>query len=152
VQLARVILRERFSVEPDIVPHAPELQAMLRVADAALVIGDPALRLEPTKLPYQWLDLAGEWHSLTGLPFVFAAWAGKPGLALKVLTELTVASYHFGKELIPEIARSEAHKRGISEALANDYLRHHLWYELGAPEHKGLEEFLNLAGLGAVHV
>jgi predicted solute-binding protein len=125
---------------------------MLRDADAALVIGDPALRLEPTQLPYQWLDLAGEWQSLTGLPFVFAAWAGKPGLPLHRLSELTVASYHFGKERIAEIVQSEAGPRGISEALADVYLRHHLWYELGPQEYRGLEAFLKLAGLAEVHV
>ena len=40
-------------------PHAPDLDAMLRAADAALIIGDPALRLDPARLPYEVHDLGG---------------------------------------------------------------------------------------------
>src|SRR4029079_2854493 len=47
VQLARVILERRYGATPEFVPHHPDLDAMLRVADAALVIGDPALRIDP---------------------------------------------------------------------------------------------------------
>jgi predicted solute-binding protein len=152
VQLARVILRERFSVEPEILPFRPELTSMLEIADAALVIGDPALRLDPARLPYECLDLAAEWQALTALPFVFAAWAGKRGLPLEALTTLTVASYDYGRDRIADIVRTEAPTRGISEQLADDYLRHRLWYELGPQEHLGLEAFLKLAGLRMVGV
>ena len=152
VQLARVILRERFAAEPDIVPCAPDLEQMLEHADAALIIGDPALRLNPAESRYQCLDLAEEWYTLTRLPFVFAAWAGKPGLPLQHLSELTTGSYRFGMQCIDEIVRTEAPRRNISEELAGRYLRHHLWYELGRSELEGLEEFLKLAGLGMVGV
>ena len=48
---------------------------MLEAADAALVIGDPALYLD-TDVPR--LDLGEEWQRRTGLPFVYAFWAGPP--------------------------------------------------------------------------
>src|SRR5215510_1913805 len=47
VELARVILERRYGATPESISHAPDLEAMLRVADAALIIGDPALRIEP---------------------------------------------------------------------------------------------------------
>jgi chorismate dehydratase len=49
VQLARVILNRRYRVSPKFLPHSPDLDSMLRAADAALIIGDPALRIDPAK-------------------------------------------------------------------------------------------------------
>ena len=147
VQLARVILRERFGVEPDITPQVPVLNEMLSGADAALVIGDPALRLRPEELPYECLDLGAEWLALTGLPMVFAAWAGKPGIPLNALERITISSYLFGKERMDDIVEREHTSRGVTAELAERYLRHYIRFELGAAELKGLEAFLELADL-----
>ena len=147
VQLARVILRERFGAQPEIFSAEPNLPAMLATADAALVIGDPALLLDPATEPTPCLDLAGEWLQLTGLPFVFAAWAGKPGLAVGRLHKLTTESYAFGQERLTEIIDHEFKKRQITRELADRYLRQHIRFELGARQMEGLETFLALAGL-----
>jgi chorismate dehydratase len=150
VQLAAVILRERYGATPTFLQHEPDLPRMLEIADAALIIGDPALRIEPAELPYEWLDLAGEWFAMTGLPFVFAAWAGRPGLPLSRLTDLTLGSYRYGRQHILDIAKAEAPARGITRDLAERYLRYHLRYEIGQKEQEGLETFLSLAGLTGV--
>lgn len=147
VQLARVILRERYGVEPEVSSQQPVLADMLHDADAALIIGDPALRLRPEELPYEYLDLGAEWLALTGLPMVFAAWAGKPGIASSSLERITTASYLFGKSRIDEIVEQEHAARGITRDLADRYLRHHIRFELGTEELKGLEAFLDLAHL-----
>jgi predicted solute-binding protein len=120
---------------------------MLRDADAALIIGDPALRLRPEELPYECLDLGVEWLTLTGLPMVFAAWAGKPGIASNALERITTASYRFGSARIDEIVEQEHATRGITRELADRYLRHHVRFELGTHELRGLETFLDLAHL-----
>ncbi len=147
VQLARVILRERFGVEPEITPRQAHLEQMLSAGDAALIIGDAALRLNPQKLPFDYLDLGAEWLTLTGLPFVFAAWAGKPGIPLDRISSVTRGSYKFGKTRVSEIAAQECEKRGIPRELAEVYLRDHIRYELGAAEQQGLDSFLQLANL-----
>ncbi len=147
VQLARVILRERFGVQPATFPNEPDLERMLQNADAALIIGDPALRIDPQSLPYRWLDLGAEWMALTGLPFVFAAWAGKPGLSIHRLQQLTCGSYADGREHLVEIAEAEYVRRGVSKDLALRYLRDHLWFEIGPREQEGLATFLRLARL-----
>jgi chorismate dehydratase len=147
VELARVILREHFGATPVLLAGEPNLDKMLESADAALIIGDPALRIEPATLPYEWLDLAAAWFSLTRLPFVFAAWAGKPGIPGAALAELTTGSYRFGRDHLTEIVATEGAHRGISEDLADQYLRHHLWYEIGPKELAGWDTFLSLAGL-----
>ena len=126
VQLARVILRERYGAEPAIGSQAPVLESMLADADAALVIGDPALRIDPERLPYRCLDLGAEWLALTGLPFVFAAWAGKPGLPAESLRPLLRESYEYGRARIVQ------------------YLRRYIRFEIGPKEERGLETFFAL--------
>ena len=147
VQLARVILREGFGVEPEITRYAPNLAAMMKEADAALIIGDPALLIDPHRTPFEWLDLGEEWFKLTRLPMVFAVWAGKQKLPLRELSELTRASFEFGKARLTEIIDSEYAKRGISRELADEYLRRYIRFEVGPPERRGLETFLELARL-----
>lgn len=152
VQLAKVILRERFAATPSVFRYEPNLELMLQNADAALVIGDPALEIDPAAQPYASLDLAEEWVTLTGYPFVFAMWAGKPGIPVADLAEITTSSYRAGKAHLAEIAREEAARRRLPEDLALRYLQHHLWYEIGQQEQAGLDAFLSLAGLASAHV
>lgn len=80
--LARILLRKRWGVTPRYVEMPPDLPAMMRDADAALLIGDEAIRAywEP---PADLLtfDLGAEWKSWTGLPFVFAVWAVRRAFA-----------------------------------------------------------------------
>jgi chorismate dehydratase len=76
VVLARVLLERRWGVKADYVDMPPDLPAMLRDADAALLIGDEAIRTYwecPAHL--HAYDLGTEWKAWTGLPFVFAVWA-----------------------------------------------------------------------------
>lgn len=148
VQLAKVILRERYGAEPQIIENAPQLEKMLKGSDAALIIGDPALQIDPAGLPYEWLDLGLEWLLLTNLPMVFAAWAGKPGMAIHSLKELTRNSYEFGKAHLTEIIVTEHNRRKVSRDLAKRYLTQFIHFELGRREQDGLEAFLELAHLG----
>ncbi len=147
IELVRVILRERYGCEPRMVRHAPVLDEMLAEADAAVIIGDPALHIDPITVGYECLDLGEEWRLLTGLPMVFAAWAGKAGLPFRQLEQITRGSYEYGAARIDEIVESEHHKRGISKDLADRYLRQYIRYKLGKMELQGLETFLAFAGL-----
>ena len=147
VQLARAILRERFGVEPQITAFKPDLDAMMKEADAALIIGDPALRIDPHQTPYEWLDLGQEWFNLTKLPMVFAVWAGKPNLPVDELSELTRSSYEFGKARLNEIIAGECAQRAITHKLADEYLRQYIRFEIGPQEQQGLETFFELARL-----
>jgi chorismate dehydratase len=147
VRLAQVILRERFGISPAMVSEPPSLTEMLDKADAALIIGDPALCLDPEQQPYLWMDLGAEWFNLTGLPMVFAAWAHRPGLRSGTIAELTNGSYEFGKAHLSEIVDEEFSKRKVTRGLADRYLRQHIRFELGDRELRGLDTFVKLAGL-----
>ena len=77
--LLRILCVERFGLDPEFVPMAPDATAMLERCDAALIIGDPALFLDPGAQEVRKIDLGEEWTAMTGLPFVWAFWAGRPG-------------------------------------------------------------------------
>jgi chorismate dehydratase len=120
---------------------------MLSTADAALIIGDSALRITPEELPFECLDLGAEWLAQTGLPMVFAAWAGKPGIPVDSLQRITNGSYEFGKARIDQIIEKEYRTRQISKELAGRYLREHIRFELGPNEYRGVQAFYELANL-----
>lgn len=146
VQLARVLLARNYGAEPRLVPCGPDVEAMLRCADAGVIIGDPALRVNIDRIPYRVLDLGAEWTASTGLPMVFAVWAARGGCATPEIEAAFLDSCRFGLERLEEIARLEAGPRGLSEDLAREYLTQRVRFELGPQEYAGLERFLGLAG------
>ena len=70
--LTRILCARRFDIAPAFVAHAPDLKAMLAHADAALLIGDPALFADHRALDAEKIDLSLVWSKMTGLPFVWA--------------------------------------------------------------------------------
>lgn len=151
VRLARVILAERFGATPDTFEQEPALESMLARADAALVIGDAALAIDPAALPaaYQCLDLGEEWWTLTGLPMVFALWAGQPHRVSRWnqdgLARSFQGSLDWGLAHIDEIAASQSATPGFSAALVREYLTRYIVFRIGAAEEAGLAEFLRLS-------
>jgi chorismate dehydratase len=138
--LVRILLAERYGVRPATAPAAPDLERMLETADAALVIGDPALRVERER--YVVLDLAGEWLELTGLPFVFAVWAARREVASPELDTLLARSLEVGLSELDSIVAETAVESGLPEAVLRDYYTRNLRFVLGEDERRGLEEFL----------
>ncbi len=152
VVLTRIVLEKRFGVKPEIVTLAPNLNAMLAVADAALIIGDPALRLDPDALPFHVYDLGGEWTGMTGLPMVFAVWAGEKSCITPEVTRVFRDSYCYGRNHLEDILREEAAPRGFPLDLARRYLSGHIVYELTPAACEGMALFRRLAReCGAVH-
>jgi predicted solute-binding protein len=118
---------------------------MLRVADAALIIGDPALRLDPALLPYEVHDLGGEWVEMTGLPMVFAVWAARKGVATPEVVEAFRESCRYGRERMDEIVAAESARLGFSPGFVREYLTRHIVHELGPREYEGMALFLSYA-------
>src|SRR5882762_1029927 len=84
VALVQIIFREFLGFEPQWISAAPDLKAMLMAADAALVIGDPAMKIPRDQ--FRVFDLATLWHEFTGCGFVFAMWMVRSDRAEKVRT------------------------------------------------------------------
>jgi len=147
VMLARVILAHRHGATPEVTPMRADLSSMLAAADAALIIGDPALLLDPVALrqEYAVLDLGEEWVRYTGLPMVFAVWAGRAERLRPGLAELFAASCRYGMEHLDEVVAAECPPRGIPSALGRRYLTEHVALELNDRDYEGMRLYLRYA-------
>ncbi len=145
VALAQVVLARRFGVEVRLIPQPPNIGTMLASADAALVIGDPALQLNTPSLRHPTLDLGHEWHAMTGLPMVFAVWAGRRDAVGLETGQMLRESCRFGIDHMEDVIRSEAPKRGFPVEVVRDYLTRRIVHEFGTAEYEGLNLFLELA-------
>jgi predicted solute-binding protein len=143
VMLSKIILAEKFGVEPKVISRRADLAPMLGEADAALLIGDAALKIDPEKLPFEWLDLGAEWTSMTGLPMVFAVWAGRREIIQPRYEKAFVESCKFGLASMDEIVRTES--RGFSPDLVRKYLTEHIVFELGDRDYEGMKLYLSRA-------
>jgi chorismate dehydratase len=146
VVLAELVLRHRYGSAVELRPWAPDPEMMLRDCDAAVLIGDPALRY--SLHPYEGVeavDLAAEWHSWTGLPFVFAFWAARRDLATPDLAQTFCTARDRGVAALPEIVPAEARARQLPEWLVQDYLSQRICYTMDSACQAGLDRFYALA-------
>ena len=148
VLLARIILARRYGVEPALVSLPPVMPSMLETADACLIIGDPALLMDPEELRasgFHVADLGAEWVEMTGLPMVFEVWAGRAELVTATREQAFVDSCRFGMRRVEEIVQAEHQRRRITSELARQYLTHHIVFELGSREYAGMDLYLTYA-------
>jgi chorismate dehydratase len=141
--LVRILLADRYRLSPTFVPARADPVAMLSEADAALVIGDPALTVDRRRHPI--LDLAAEWRAETGHPFVFAVWAVAPGVSLPNLPFYFKSSLRYGLASMDTVVRESAAELGLPSDEVKAYLTRNLCYVLREPELAGLGEFYRRA-------
>ena len=143
VALLRILLRERWNVDPEYLHERPDPERMLTEADAALIIGDPALKVDRDR--YLVHDLAGEWYALTGLPFVFAVWAVRPEVELPDLSFYFKSSLRYGLSSLDTLVRESAAELNLESSDVREYLTENLSFFLRQDEIEGLEEFYRRA-------
>jgi chorismate dehydratase len=158
VALTRVLCQGLFKVAPSFEPQAPDLPAMLARADAALVIGDNALFLDGGSVrtadgrdvAVEKIDLGEAWLQMTGLPFVYAFWAGPAGaLSAADVGELQGAR-DAGVERPDELGREYYPGDPARQAVAARYLRDNIKYYLGDDERAALDLFYRYAAEAGV--
>jgi chorismate dehydratase len=163
VLLAQMLLEERWSAHPSYVSMPPDLGAMLREADAAVLIGDPALRTThqirdgaPGTAGLHLLDLGAAWKDWTGLPMVFAVWAARRDWARSHPNDLAAvhAAFIVGKDSaaanLDVVAAHAARFDDLPEAALAEYFRT-LDFSLGGRQLEGVREFARRAAArGAV--
>ena len=137
--LVRIVLRERFGVDPLCSTSTPDLESMLARADAALIIGDPALTVDRTGL--EVFDLAQEWRRLTHRPFVFAVWAVRQGVELGDRVKIFRHSLERGMAAIDRLIDKAEVELSLPGTVVRRYLTECLSFELGAEEQEGLDRF-----------
>lgn len=152
--LAQVLLAERHGVRPRVEPLPIGSDASETAADAVLLIGDRALADATAGGSFQQVwDLGDEWCRWTGLPFVFAAWAARSGVAGETFAARLEAARNSGLANLAAIAAAEAAPHGLTVPQCLSYLRDNLHYHLGDREREAVRAFRGFAaGLGLVPV
>ena len=152
VLLARMLLERRYGLQPEYEMMPPDLTTMLLDADAAVLIGDAALRAThaASRLALHVYDLGQQWRSWAGVPMVFAVWAvrravmdRRPG-EVKEVHAAFVRSLDIALQEIDCIAAEAARWEPFSAADLAHYFRS-LDFRLGAAQQAGLAEFARRA-------
>ena len=146
--LVQIFLKKFVGVDAGFSSQKPALEEMLRWHDAALLIGDPALRADTGN--YLVFDLAEEWRRWTFLPFVFAFWAVRRPALAGAGAGLDIArafqqSRDNGLKHVPEIASAWAPRLGLAPQTIREYLTSSIDYSLDAENLKGLQLFYRYA-------
>ena len=145
IALLRILCAQRFGIAPTFTMRPPDMTQMLDRCDGALVIGDNALFADHAALGLRQVDLAEEWVAMTGLPFVFAFWAGRPGAA----TPAEVAALNLARDRGLEDPARVAAKYFPGDPArihrGGRYLRENVKYDFGEREQAGLRMFYTLA-------
>jgi len=167
--LTRILCAKRWNIAPDFFEASPDLTAMLQHADAALLIGDPALRLAIATAPLARRDASGEvvttaaaaglpeagpifiydivekWRAMTSLPAVLAIWAARRGAVTPELVQDFQDSLAFGLQQLDAIAAEAATQMNLPAAELRRYLAENIDYHLDDENLQGLQRYYALA-------
>jgi chorismate dehydratase len=167
--LTRILCAEKWKIAPKFSETAPDLREMLAASDAALLIGDPALRISLGLEKESWAgaegqmicpagtlgvtsaellyvyDVVAEWRSLTGLPAVLAVWAARRDVATPEVAADFLASRDFGLSRIAEICSEAARELELPVHALEGYLRRNIDFSLDAENCRGLELYFERA-------
>jgi chorismate dehydratase len=163
VALVGVLCARLFKIQPALQPRGPDLDDMLARCDAALIIGDNALLLDDERFgigspksteesairnpqsAIEKIDLGEAWTTMTGLPFVYAFWAGRPDALNPADVEALQQARDAGVNQPAAIARQYFPDVPEHQAVGARYLRDNIKYYLGDEERAGLEAFYRYA-------
>lgn len=167
--LTRILCSKWWGIAPEFHEAAPELHAMLRKADAALLIGDPALRLAvelddvlqrqtsgvmvcpgsavgfPEVEKLYVYDIVEEWRGMTGLPAVLAVWAARKDAATPELAQDFLRAKEYGLGDLPAIGAEAAKDLKLPAEQLERYLRENIDYSLDEENLRGLSFYFHLA-------
>ena len=146
VALLRVLCAQWFDIEPKFITMHPDLQAMLKRCDAALLIGDIALFTEhETVVDLDKIDLGEEWTAMTGLPFVWAFWVGRADAVRSEHVHALRNARDAGAAAVDEIVAAQRIEDEERADLARTYLRNNVQFGLTEDGCAGLKRFFEAA-------
>jgi len=173
--LTRILATRHWKIDPEFTEGAPDLRAMLANADAAMIIGDPALRISiaieknsavgpdgravchaetlgliGSEILHLY-DLVGEWRRFAALPAVLAVWAGRRNDVTAEIAADFFTSRDYGLLSIGDISTEAAQELELPQHELESYLRHNIDFHLGEENRLGLERYFHeAANLGLI--
>lgn len=167
--LTRILASAYWNIFPEFLDAEPDLREMLAMADAAMIIGDPALRIslaiekksavgpdgrgicQAATLGiagaeiFHVYDVVGEWHKFTSLPAVMAVWAGRREVVTAELAADFVTSRDYGMLSIGDISTEAAQELELPQRELGTYLRQNIDFHLGDDNRRGLAKYFDEA-------
>jgi chorismate dehydratase len=167
--LTRILCERHWHISPEFFEAAPDLAEMLRHSDAALLIGDPALRLAIATAPSTHRGSSGElvttaaaaglsgsnrlflydiveqWRAMTSLPAVLAVWAARRAAVTPELVQDFQDSLAFGLQHLDAIAAEASAEMNLPAADLRRYLAENIDYHLDEENLEGLTRYFDLA-------
>lgn len=152
--LTKILCAKRWHIEPDFIEMQPDLPAMMEKADAALLIGDPALKFAVGGTAcnktagasnYFVYDIVEKWRALTSLPAVLAVWAARPEAVTKEVVRDFQDSLAFGIKHVKEITDEAAPELKLPAEELRRYLTQNIDYTLDSENLRGLRRYYDLA-------
>jgi chorismate dehydratase len=175
--LTRILAAGYWKIDPEFFESEPDLTAMLEKADAAMLIGDPALRISmaierksavspqgraicqaatlgiTSAEIFHVYDVVGEWRKFSSLPAVMAIWAARPEVVTGELLADFSASRNFGLTQLAAISLEAAGELELPQQALEFYLRYNIDFSLGEENRRGLERyFQEAAKLGLIPI
>jgi len=141
--LVKIIFREFLGFEPEWKTAAPDLHSMMQEADAALIIGDPAMTIPHDQ--FRVFDLATLWHEFTGCGFVFAMWMVRKQSMDSVRAIDFAAARDEGLANLDQVIASYPHPIPFSADEMRQYLVENIGFKVDDEMRKGLALYLDLA-------
>jgi len=162
--LVKILADGLWGIKPEFVDAPPDASEMLQSADAALIIGDPALRIamkmealaakvasgedcckgDPEDMPVPGFettfvyDVAYQWREMTGKPCVLAIWAGRPEVMTPEVVADFEASKRFGVSHLRDICEAAAIKLDMPPRELERYLSENIHFGLEPEYLEGL--------------
>ncbi|MGB2635435.1 MAG: menaquinone biosynthesis protein [Candidatus Acidiferrum sp.] len=167
--LVRILCAKRWHIAPEFFEADPDLPGMLGDADAALLIGDPALRLAlgfetvakrdaageslvpaeaaglPSSPPLFLYDVVEKWRALTSFPAVLAIWAARPAAVTPAVIRDFQDSLAFGMQHVAEISAEASRELNLPADKIARYLSENIDYTLDGENLRGLQRYYDLA-------
>jgi chorismate dehydratase len=176
IGLVKILSREHWGITPEFVESAPDPSEMLKESDAALVIGDPALRIslkmealagkspsgeqccqgDPEEMPvpgFETLyvyDVIHQWREMTGKPAVLAIWVGRRDAVTPEVLADFLASKRFGLERVREISEAASIKLDLPPRALERYLTENIHFDLDEENLAGLRLYFEKAAAGGL--
>jgi chorismate dehydratase len=148
VILSRIVLKDLYNVTPEIFRYTWSGGQINVDTDAVLLIGDKVVSAFPGQsasvLPYQ-LDLVEAWHKLSGLGFVFAVWACRPGFKADEIKITLQRALSVNLKNIDTLARRYAPLHHWPVDIARTYLSKNMFYKLDRGQLDALKLFYSYA-------
>jgi chorismate dehydratase len=146
--LTKILCARRWRIVPGFHEASPQLDEMLHEADAALLIGDPALRFILRDQAGEGLhvyDIAEEWHAMTGLPAVLAVWAARKAVITGELIDDFRLSRDLGLQNLASISREAQAELNLPALDLRRYLTDNIDFSLDAENLLGLRRYFEEA-------